>query len=205
MTRPAGFSAATATATPEPIELAPQHDLFGRIMRGGERVGSFAVVDEAALGRAAWIAAKTAVFKRDQADTRADKLFESGSAQAERSAIAVEIDDDWRVLLCRDIPGGDVSAVRCPERHFFRLGQARLCRRGALGVWKVHQRALRQIKHKREADIEAHRDDCEPLADRKRIGECGGVAQKSRPARESRPAEFCALRRAHRHSAQGQT
>jgi len=118
--------------------LAPEHDLFGRIMRRGKRVTGFAIGDQAGFGRHTRITAEAPILDRDQAETRAAELAEALDAIAQGAAIAVEINNNRFVVARRDMPGDGAPAVGSRQHHFGGLRQTGLRRRRVGRVREIH-------------------------------------------------------------------
>ena len=129
---------------------------------------------------------------------------EALDAIAQRAAVAVQIKNDRLAVARRHVPGDDVLAVGRGQRDFFGLRQAGRGRRGVDGFGKIHQRALREIKHRQHAGIDAQHADDDPHQHRHRAlarpdaGQCfprrfprpGDDLARNRKRQPSEPSHF---------------
>jgi hypothetical protein len=105
----------------------------------------------------------------------------------------------------RHVPGDDVLAVGRGQLDFFGLRQAGGSRRGVDGFGKIQQRALRDIKHRQHAGIDAQHADDDPHQHRHRAlarpdaGQCfprrfprpGDDLARNRKRQPGVPPHFC--------------
>src|SRR5437588_3073720 len=84
--------------------FTPQHKLLRWVAPRRETISGLRIGNQPLFAGAASRAAVATIFQCDQADAVGDKSAKTGNAKVQRSALAVEIDDDRFVVARRHVP-----------------------------------------------------------------------------------------------------